>query len=87
MKEGVEAHVTNWKSIVNKGVRSQDGEPVGNVVAVLTDTIHVETARTHGQYVIPKENVAGFDGAEVKLDTSLGDMGKFVQAVYTDLHF
>ena len=41
MKDGM-LPVSNWKSIVHKNVRSQDGERVGNVVAVLTDTIHVD---------------------------------------------
>ena len=79
--------VSNWNSIVHMSVRSQDGERVGNVVAVLANTIHVETAKTGGQYVIPKENVAGFDGAEVKLDTPLGDMGKFVETAWAGSHF
>jgi len=35
--------VTDWNSIVHKNVRAADGEPIGNVVAVLGDAIHVET--------------------------------------------
>lgn len=84
---GEKLPVSNWNSILHMSVRSQDGDRVGNVVAVLTDTIHVETAKTRGQYVIPKENVVGFDGAEVKLNVRLGDMGKFVETAWVGSHF
>lgn len=74
-----EPPVSDWNSIVHKNVRAADGEPIGNVVAVLGDAIHVETQGSRSQYLIPKERVEGFDGAEVRLDTPLNDLGPFVR--------
>ena len=71
--------VADWDSIVHKNVRAADGEPIGNVVAVLGDAIHVETQGSRSQYLIPKERVEGFDGAEVHLDTPLNDLGPYVR--------
>ena len=74
-----EPPVSDWNSIVHKNVRAADGEPIGNVVAVLGDAIHVETQGSRSQYLIPKERVEGFDGAEVRLDTPLNDLGPYVR--------
>ena len=71
--------VIDWDNTVHKNVRSKEGEPVGNVVAILGDSIHVETQGSRGQYMIPKENVAGFNGAEVTLNIAIEELGKFVR--------
>jgi hypothetical protein len=70
--------VSNWDSVVHKNVRSADGEPVGNIVAVSDNSLHVETAGSRSQYMIPKDRVGEFNGAEVILDTPLSDLGQFV---------
>lgn len=69
--------VTDWDVIVHKNVRASDGEPVGNVVAILGDSVQVETQGSRGQYLIPKSNVAAFNGAEVTLDTPFSQLGEF----------
>jgi hypothetical protein len=75
-----ESPVLDWNSIVHKNVRAADGEPVGNVVGVLGDAIHVETQGSRSQFLIPKERVRGFDGAEVRLDAPVSDLGQYARA-------
>ncbi|AIF82753.1 hypothetical protein NTE_00673 [Candidatus Nitrososphaera evergladensis SR1] len=74
-----ESPVLDWDSIVHKNVRAADGEPVGSVVAVLGDAIHVETQGSRSQFLIPKERVQGFDGAEVRLDAPVSDLGQYAR--------
>ena len=69
--------VVNWDDTVHKNVRSSDGEPVGNIVAVMGDSLQIETAGSRGQYLIPKDRVAGFDGAEVTLGLPYGKLAEF----------
>jgi hypothetical protein len=69
--------VIDWDRVVNKNVRSKDGEPIGNIVAHMSDSVHVETTGSRGQYIIPKENVTGFDGSEVTLNLTINEIAKF----------
>ena len=55
--------VIDWDRVVNKNVRSKEGEPIGNIVAHMGDSLY-RTTGSRGQYMIPKEHVARFDGAE-----------------------
>ena len=71
--------IIDWDNVVHKNVRSREGEAVGNIVAILGDSIHVETAGSRGQYMIPKENVAQFNGAEVTLNVALNDLERFAR--------
>ena len=69
--------VLDWDKVVNKNVRSKDGEPIGNIVAHMKDSLQIETTGSRGQYIIPKEQVAGFDGAEVTLNLTINELAKF----------
>lgn len=77
MAEG-KPSVIDWDRVVHKNVRSKEGEPIGNIVAHIGDSLHIETTGSRGQYMIPKEHVAGFDGAEVTLTLTVNELGKFV---------
>jgi hypothetical protein len=70
--------VIDWDRVVNKNVRSKEGEPIGNLVAHMKDSIQIETTGSRGQYMIPKEHVAGFDGAEVTLKLTVNEIAKFM---------
>ena len=70
--------VPNWESIVHKNVRSSDNENAGNVIEIEDDTITVVHG-TRVEFVIPKDNVEGFDGAEVRLDLPYKDLGKYLK--------
>lgn len=68
----------NWESIIHKNVRSSDNENAGNVIEIEDDTITI----VHGtkvEFVIPKEYVAGFNGAEVTLDLPYRELGKYLK--------
>jgi hypothetical protein len=43
----------------------------------LKDSLHIETTGSRGQYMVPKEHVAGFDGAEVTLNLTVNELAKF----------
>ena len=69
--------VLDWDKVVNKNVRSKEGEPIGNIVAHMKDSLQIETTGSRGQYIVPKEQVAGFDGAEVTLNLTVSELAKF----------
>ena len=69
--------VIDWDKVVNKNVRSKEGEPIGNIVAHMKDSLQIETTGSRGQYIIPKEQVEGFDGAEVTLNLTSKELAKF----------
>jgi hypothetical protein len=69
--------VIDWDRVVTKNVRSKEGEPIGNIVAHMGDSLHIETTGSRGQYMIPKEHVARFDGAEVTLNLTANELAKF----------
>lgn len=73
-----DAPVLNWENTLHKGVRTADGEPVGNVIALYPDSIHVESEGSKIKYNIPKSEVAGFDGAEVRLKAPIVDLERYV---------
>ncbi|MDP9016007.1 MAG: hypothetical protein M3M87_04540 [Thermoproteota archaeon] len=69
--------VIDWDKVLNKNVRSKEGEPIGNIVAHMKDSLQIETTGSRGQYIIPKEQVEGFDGAEVTLNLTIKELAKF----------
>lgn len=62
---------------MNKNVRSKEGEPIVNIVAQMRDSLHIETTGSRAVYMVPKEHVAGFDGAEVTLNLTVDELAKF----------
>ena len=79
MEEGKQSPppVLDWDKVVNKNVRSKEGEPIGNIVAHMKESLQIETTGSRGQYIIPKEQVAGFDGSEVTLNLTINELAKF----------
>lgn len=78
IREAKEFPVLDWERIIHKNVRSMDGEPVGNVVALYPDSFHVETQGSQMAYDIPKNEVDGFDGAEVRLKAPITDLERYI---------
>lgn len=74
-----EPPVIQWENTLHKGVRSLEGEPVGNVMALYPDSIHIETEGSKAGYDVPKEEVRAFDGAEVRLNVPIADMTQFLK--------
>lgn len=57
--------IQNWDRLVLKGVRSSDGDDVGNIIAIVKDSLFLMTGRH--VFKIPKSFVQGFNGSEVSL--------------------
>jgi hypothetical protein len=72
-----EPAVLDWDRIVHKNVRSSDGQDAGNVDAVDAESIVIITDGARGEYKISKTQVDGFNGAEVFLKLSLGELEKY----------
>ncbi len=70
-----EPAVLDWDRIVHKNVRSWDGQ--GNIDAVDADTIVIISEGARGEYNIPKSQVDGYNGAEVFLKLSLGELQNY----------
>ena len=58
--------IQNWDRLVLKGVRSEEGEDMGNIIAIDKDSLFLMTGRH--VYKIPKSFVQGFNGSEVLLN-------------------
>jgi hypothetical protein len=56
MAEG-KPSVLDWNRVVNKNVRSKEGEPIGNIVAHMQDSLHIETTGSRGQYIWCQKNM------------------------------
>jgi len=62
---------------VHKNVRSKDGGDVGNVDSLDGDSIVVITEGARGEYKMPKTEVESFDGAEVRLKSTIAELKKY----------
>ncbi len=69
--------VVNWETIVHKNVRSKDGEGAGNVDAILGDTVVIMSQGDRAEYKLPKSQVEGYNGAEVLLKVTIGELQKY----------
>ena len=66
--------VIDWDRIIHKNVRTKDMDGAGNVVAIDGDSVIISTQGGQHQYKIPKSHVEGYNGAEVYLDLSVGEL-------------
>jgi len=69
--------VVNWDAIVHKNVRSKDGQDAGNVDAIEGDTVVIITEGARKEYNLPKSQIEGFNGAEVSLKVTFGELEKY----------
>ena len=66
--------IYNWDKIVLKPVRSKDNQDVGNVISVEKDSFTIHSGRY--EFIVSKNDVEGFNGGEVFLNKSYGDLQK-----------
>ena len=66
--------VLDWDRIVLKGVRTKDNQDAGNVISVASDKITIGLEDARHEYIIPKSAVDGFNGSEVFLNISFGEL-------------
>src|SRR5919199_4642146 len=69
--------VINWDSIIHKNVRSKDGQDAGNVDAIEGDTVVITSEGDREEYNLPKSEVEGYNGAEVSLKITYGELKKY----------
>jgi hypothetical protein len=69
--------VINWDSIIHKNVRSKDGQDAGNVDAIEGDTVVITSEGDRQEYNVPKSEVEEYNGAEVSLKTTFGELKKY----------
>jgi hypothetical protein len=69
--------VINWDSIIHKNVRSNDGQDAGNVDAIQGDTVVITSEGDREEYNLPKSQVEGYNGAEVFLKITFGELKKY----------
>ena len=69
--------VADLEAIVHKNLRSSDGQDAGNVDAVYADSIVIITEGAREEYKLPKSQVEGFNGAEVSLKVTFGELEKY----------
>jgi hypothetical protein len=69
--------VINWDSIVHKNVRSKDGQDAGNVDAIEVDTVIITSEGDRQEYNLPKSQVEGYNGAEVFLKITFGELEQY----------
>jgi hypothetical protein len=66
--------ILNWDRLIHKGVRSSDYEDMGNIIGIDQDSLTLMMGRH--EFKIPKTSVQGFNGSEVFLKVSAGDVYK-----------
>ncbi len=69
--------IVDWESIVHKNVRSKDFEDAGNVDAITDDSVIITSQGDRKEYSLPKDQVEGYNGAEVTLKISLSELESY----------
>ena len=72
----IEPAVLNWDSVIHKGVRTKDGEPLGTIAYEEQESFIVLSSRFR-EYKIPKSHVEAFDGSQVYLDIVWRDVAGY----------
>jgi hypothetical protein len=71
-----EPAVLDWESVIHKGIRTKDGEPLGYIAAEDEEYIYVLSSRFR-EYRIPKSRVIEFDGSVVLIDLQFERVGRY----------
>ena len=71
-----EPAVLKWDSVIHKGARTEDGNPVGYIAAEDEGSIIVLSSRFR-EYMIPKSHVRAFDGSTVQLDFPWSELDNY----------
>ncbi|VFJ13821.1 hypothetical protein [Candidatus Nitrosocosmicus franklandus] len=69
--------VLDWESIIHKNVRTKDYDDAGNVDAVGADYVIIASHGDRDEYRLPKNQIDGFNGAEVFLKIGLGELQRY----------
>lgn len=72
-----EPAVLKWDSVIHKGLRTSDGEPLGYIAAEDKQHIYVLSSRFR-EYRIPKDKVVSYDGSTVVIDLEYPQMNGYL---------
>jgi len=72
-----EPAVLDWDRIVHKNVRTSDGQDAGNVDATDAGSVVIITDGARKEYKVSKSQVDGYNGAEVFLKLTIGELEKY----------
>ena len=70
--------VPDWNAVIHKNLRTSDGMPAENIVAIDEEGIHIESAGDTVHAVIPKSIVSGFNDAEVTLSKPFAELRQYI---------
>lgn len=73
-------NVDKWEKVLNKGVRTKEGDTVGVVQREEGDFIVIATSGSTNMYRIPKDKATEFNGAELRLSMSLNDLSPYKES-------
>jgi hypothetical protein len=65
------------ESVIQKTIRSSEGNLIGNIYAVDENSILVSTEDGRTRYKIPKNNLQGFDGHQISLNVQKAELERF----------
>jgi len=71
-----EPSVLRWDKVIHKSARSEDGMPIGYIVAEDTDSIIVLSSHFR-EYIIPKSHVQSFERSQLYLDFSSRELERY----------
>lgn len=71
-----EPAILHWERVIHKNVRSSDNYDVGNIISEAGDTFTIYKGASR-EYKVPKDEVEGFNGAEVLLKISYSELQKY----------
>ena len=71
-----EPAVLEWDRAIHKGVRTEDGNPLGYIAAEDEEFIFVLSSRSR-EYRIPKSRVTQFDGSTIIIDLKASELGQY----------
>jgi hypothetical protein len=72
-----EPPVLNWYSVIHKGARTKDGEPLGYIASEDKGFLYILSSGSR-VYKIPKSHVEVFDGSQLFLNLEYGETSRYI---------
>lgn len=73
-------NIDKWEKVLNKGVRTKEGDTIGVVQGEEGEFIFVSTSGQTNMYRLPKDKVEEFNGAEIKLSMTLEELTPYKES-------
>lgn len=73
-------NIDKWEKVLNKGVRTREGDTVGVVQREEGDFIVIATSGLTNMYRVPKEKIETFNGSELVLSMNVNDLSPYKES-------